>query len=44
MIAANKRDRVSNEFSHEFWFKIVHTSNATELNGSNYNRVSEYCY
>ena len=31
MIAANKRDRVSNEFSHEFWLEILSTSNATGL-------------
>ena len=34
MIDANKRDRVSNEFSHEFWLEILYTSNATGLTGS----------
>ena len=35
MIATNKRkrDRVSNEFSHEFWLQILYTSNATALTG-----------
>ena len=42
MMAANKRDRVSNEFSHEFWLEILYTSNATGLTGSKNNRVSEY--
>ena len=42
IIAANKRDRVSSEFSHEFWLEILYTSNATRLTGSKNNRVSEY--
>ena len=29
MIVANKRDCVSNEFSHEFWLEILYTSNVT---------------
>ena len=42
IIAANKRDRVSNESSHEFWLEILYTSNATGLTCSKNNRVSEY--
>ena len=44
MIDTNKRkrDRVSNEFSHEFWLQILYTSNATALAGSKKNRISEY--
>ena len=40
MIAASKRDHISNEFSHEFWLKIVYTSNTTRLIGLKNNRVS----
>ena len=42
MIAANKRKRVNNEFSHEFWLEILYTSNVTGLTGSQSNRISEY--
>ena len=42
VIAANKRDRVSNEFSHKFWLELLHTSIATGLTSSKNNRVSEY--
>ena len=42
MIDANKRDCVSNEFSHEFWLEILYTTNATGLTGSKNNSVSEY--
>ena len=42
MIAANRRDRVSNEFSYESWLGILYTLNATGLTESKNNKVSEY--
>ena len=42
MIDANKRDRVSHEFSHEFWLEILCTTNPAGLTGSKNNSVSEY--
>ena len=41
-IAANKRDRVSNEFSHVLWLETVYASSTTGLACSKNSRVSEY--